>query len=394
MSSIPIWPGSSSFVTVSASFYNTPSTGSRPTPFGYYDGDSVFKIEADKVSDWCARSMGYPIMDVELQDLNLWAAFEEATTKFSTMVNMYNAKDYILTLQGTPDDNELSQREITTNLGRVIEMSKTYGSEFGSGGDTDWKRGYIEASNASQSYDLDSLWAAVSESGNRIEIKRVFHNPPPAITRYFNPMTDAGGGANNSVDGFGWNYSPEASFMVMPIYADLLRMQAIEIQDNVRRSAYSFEIQNNKLTLFPIPDKSEPFNVYFDYVVTNERNNPIKTPSGSISDLSNVPYSRIQFAKIKDIGVQWIYEYTAATSKEMLGVIRSKYTTIPVPGSEATLNGTDLMQQGREDKLNLITELKELLLSMGRQGQMESEALIATSMQQQLAKVPNKIYIK
>jgi hypothetical protein len=109
MSSIPIWPGSSSFVTVSASFYNVPSTGSRPTPFGHYDGDPVFKTEADKVADYCARNMGYPIMDVELQDLNFWAAFEEATTKFSTMVNMYNAQDYILTLQGTSTNQNLNK---------------------------------------------------------------------------------------------------------------------------------------------------------------------------------------------------------------------------------------------------------------------------------------------
>ena len=90
---IPIWPGSSSFASASASFYSVPSTESRPTPFGYYDSDAVFKVEADKIADYCARTVGYPIMDVELQDLNLWAAFEEATTKFSTMVNMYNAKD-------------------------------------------------------------------------------------------------------------------------------------------------------------------------------------------------------------------------------------------------------------------------------------------------------------
>ncbi len=390
---IPIWPGSSSFVAVSASFYKTPSTGSRPTPFGYYDGDGVFKIEADKVADYCARSVGYPIMEVELQDLNFWAAFEESTTKFTTMVNMYNAKDYILTLQGTSKNTNLSGRNIQTNLGRVIEMSKTYGTEAGSGGTVDWKRGKIAVNTVSQSYDLDALWTDVSESGKRIEVKRVYHNEDPAIVRYFDPQTDTGRGTQTMLEGFGWgSYSPAVSFLVMPMYADLLRMQAIELNDQIRKSSFSFEIQNNKLRLFPIPEKE--YTLYFDYVVVEERNDPLNTPTGSISDLSNVPYDRIQFGEINDIGVQWIYEYTLAVSKEMLGLVRSKYSTVPIPGSEATLNGAELIAQGRETKTQLLTDLKELLLSMGRETTMQAEATIATALQQQLAKVPNLIYIK
>jgi len=393
MSSIAIWPGSSSFATVSSSYYGSPSEGPRPTAFGYYDGDTIFKAEADKVADYCVRNMGYPISDIELQDINLWTAFEEAVTKFSTMVNMYNAKDYILTLQGTSTDAELSGKPITTNLGRTIEMAKTYGAEAGSGGDVDWKRGYIHVSASVQQYDLNTLWADVSESGERIEVKRVFHNPDPAITRYFDPQTDTGAGSQNMLDGFGWgSYSPAVSFLVMPIYADLLRMQAIEINDQVRKSGYSFEIQNNKLKVFPIPEHD--YTMYFDYVVTADRNNPTKSPTGSVSDLSNVPYNRIQFGSIKDVGVQWIYEYALGSAKEMLGLVRGKYSVVPIPGSETTLNGAELITQGRETKANLLLELKELLISMGRETSMVAEASIGVAMQQQLAKVPTTIYIK
>jgi hypothetical protein len=394
MSSIPIWPGSSSFVTVSASFYNVPSTGSRPTPFGHYDGDPVFKTEADKVADYCARNMGYPIMDVELQDLNFWAAFEEATTKFSTMVNMYNAQDYILTLQGTSTNQNLSSTTVTPNLGRIIEMAKGYGTEAGSGGTVDWKRGYVEVTASVANYDLNTLWADISESGERIEIKRVFHNQPPAIVRYFDPQTDTGAGTQTMLDGFGWgSYSPSVSFLVMPLYADLLRMQAIEMNDQIRKSAYTFEIKNNKLTLFPIPQ--HPYTVFFDYVVISERNNVITQGSGSstVSDLSNVPYDRIPFASINDIGVQWIYEYTLGTSMTVLGLVRGKYTSVPIPGAETTLNAADLIAQGNEKRLALVTDLKELLMSMGRETKTQAEATIATSIQQQLAKVPNYIYI-
>lgn len=393
MANIPIWPGSSSFTTLSASFYNTPSTGSRPTAFGYFDGDATFVSESDKVATWCARRLGYPIVQVELQDINFYTAFEEAVTEFGSLVNMYNAKDYMSTLIGTPTSNQLTQRTISPNLGRTISLAKNYGSEAGSGGTVDWKKGYIQLSPGSQSYDLNALWANVSESGNAIEVKRVYHDFTPAIVRYFDPYVGTGAGTQQLLDSFGWgSYSPAVSFLVMPIYADLLRMQAIELNDTIRKSSYSFELRNNKLRIFPIPAAS--LTLWFDYIVENERNNPLNTPTGSVSDLSNIPYSRIQFGNIKDIGVRWIYQYTLALTKEMLGNVRNKYTSIPIPGAETTLNGADLVAQGREEKTNLLTELKELLDSMGRQGQMEKESAIATAMQQQLNKVPLYIYIK
>jgi len=134
--------------------------------------------------------------------------------------------------------------------------------------------------------------------------------------------------------------------------------------------------------------------MWFEYVVVEDRNNPLKYPTGSISDLSNVPFGRVQFTKIKDIGVQWIYKYALATSKEMLGLVRGKYSSVPIPGAETTLNGADLIAQGREDKLALITDLGVLLQSMTRQGQMEAETIVATSLATQLSKVPLYIYIR
>jgi len=377
---IAIWQGSSSF-----------SPGN--TPFGYYDYDTEFQANADKVAKWCALRLGYPIMDVEMQDKNFYAAFEEAITEFSTQVNMYNARDYMLSLVGTPTSNELSGRVIGTNLGRTIELAKQYGNEAGSGGNVDWKKGYIDLVPGQQVYDLDTLWSDTMESGNRIEVKRVFHDFSPAIVRYFDPYVGTGAGTQQLLDSFGWgSYSPAVSFLVMPLYADLLRIQAIEMSDMIRKSSYTFELRNNQLSMYPIP--TFPVKVWFDYVVESERNNPLKYATGSISDLSNVPYNKVQFGKIKDIGLRWINNYTLALCKEMLGLIRNKYSTVPIPGAEATLNGGDLIAQGREDKTALLTDLKELLLSMGRQAQMEQEAAISTAMQSQLNKVPTYIYIK
>lgn len=377
---IPIWPGSSSF---------TPGK----TPFGYYDYDSEFQFNADKVADWCAKRLGYPIMEVELQDINFYAAFEEAITEFSTQVNMYNAKDYMLTVYGASTEVNLTNRVISPNLGRVISMAKNYGSEAGSGGNTDWKKGYIDLVPGQQTYDLDALWADIHESGSEIEIKRVYHDFTPAIVRYFDPYVGTGAGTQQLLDSFGWgSYSPAVSFLVMPIYADLLRMQAIEMNDMIRKSSYTFELRNNKVNMFPIP--TVPIQLWFEYIVVAERDNVLKTPTGSISDISNMPYNRMVFSNIKAMGQQWIYKYTLALAKEMLGLVRGKYQAVPIPGESVTLNGTDLIAQGREDKTTLVADLKELMLAMGRQAQMEQEQAIAVAMQGQLSKVPLYIYIK
>ena len=398
MANIPIWPGSSSFVLASASYYNTPSTGSRPTPFGYYDGDAVFKVDADKVADFCARKLGYPIMEVELQDLNLWACLEESVTEFPTQVNMYNAKDYMLTLIGNPTSTNLTGKVITPNLGRTIELAKNYGTEVGSGGTVDWKKGYINLTGSVQTYDLNA-WADINEPGKHIEIKRVYHDFAPAIARYFDPYVGTGAGTQQMLDSFGWgSYSPAVNFMVMPLYADLLRMQAIEMNDQIRKSSYSFELRNNKLNLFPIP--TVEMKMWFEYIVVEDRNLPALDAANSgsanshITDISNVPYENMEYQYISPIGKQWIYKYALALSKELLGLVRGKYTTIPIPGAETTLNGADLISGGREDKATLLTEIKELLQSMTRQGQFEQEQAIATAMNAQLAKVPLPIYIK
>lgn len=380
MANIPIWPGSSSFFP-------------GMTPFGYYDYDYQFQQDVDKIADWCAKRLGFPIMEVELQDLNFYAAAEEAITEFGMLINMYSTKDYMLSLVGSPTSSALTNNVITPNMGRVINLAHNYGSEVGSGGDVDWKKGYITLTGSVQTYDLNA-WADINEPGKNIEIKRVYHDFAPAISRYFDPYVGTGAGTQQMLDSFGWgSYSPAVNFMVMPLYADLLRIQAIEMNDQIRKSSYSFELRNNKLNLFPIPTVS--LNMWFEYVIVEDRNNPIKAnASGKVTDISNVPFDNLTYEYVNPMGKQWIYKYTLALAKEMLGNIRGKYTSIPIPGAETTLNGADLVAQGREDKLALTTDLKELLQSLTRQGQFEQEQAIATAMNYQLGKVPLPIYIK
>ena len=247
----------------------------------------------------------------------------------------------------------------------------------------------------SQEYDLNSLFVDGSESGS-IEVKRVYYDATPAMQRFFDPYATTGYGTINMVSGFGFgDYSPAVSFTLMPLFEDLLRVQAIEMNDSIRKSAYSFTLVNNKLRIFPDPEEDRT--VYFDYVVTSDRDNPLQTEySGSadvVSDFSNVPYNNMEFKYINDVGKQWIKKYGLALCKELLGIIRSKYGSIPIPNSETTLDGDTLRSEAAAEKETLITQLREMLEQTSRKALLEADKDEAEFLQEKLQKVPYPIYI-
>lgn len=388
---IPIWAGSSSFSVASASYY-TGSSSVAPTPFGLYDSDPDFVAAADKVALWCARKLGYPILDVEMQDINFWACFEEANTEYSSQVNQFNIRDHMLSLRGSSNTNNLTQRVISNNLGAIIDIAENYGTEAGSGGKIAYKSASFQVNANQQVYDLQTLVGDALHNSASIEIKRVFHEGPPAIARYFDPFVGTGMGSQQLLDSFGWgNYSPAVNFIMMPIYADILRIQAIELNDQIRKSAYSFDITGNEIRIFPIPRYS--YNIWIHYILKQDRNNPLLIPTGSISDYSNAGYQNITYSNINDVGKQWVWQYTLALCKEVLGNIRNKYSSIPLPNEETTLNGDALLSQSATEKEKLITQLRENLEQLSRKTLMQNEQEIAQNLQNTMRNVPLKIYI-
>jgi len=235
MAQEPIWPGSGSAV-------------SESTPFALYDNDTEFQSEAPQVATWCARRLGYPIVDIELQDSQFYACLEESISEYSAQVNQFNIRDNLLHLKGQSTSSNFTHKRVKPTLSENIFIAEDYGSEALVGGTTDIKRTAVSVNSGSQIYDLNALVGDVSESGASIEVKRVHYEARPAVTRYFDPYAGTGMGTNNMLDGFGFgSYSPAITFVLQPIYADLLRIQAIELNDQIRKSAYSFEIRNNQL---------------------------------------------------------------------------------------------------------------------------------------------------
>jgi hypothetical protein len=377
MTDIPIWPGSSSF-----------STGS--TPFRFFDSDAQFQVDADNVADWCAKRLGYPLVDIELQAGNFYACFEEAISEYSNHVNQFNIQQNMLSIMGTPVNNNLTHQNVSTNMGGLIQLATEYGTETFTNGNVNFYSASIDIQTNVQKYNLDSLIRDVYKPTGSIEIKRVHHYAPPASLRFYDPYL----GNQAMLDTFGFGaYSTGVSFMLMPMYADLLRVQAIEFNDMMRKSSYSFELINNELRIFPLPVKD--FKLWIEYIVKEERSNPLKyyNASGSVTDMSNAPYERMQYGKINSVGRQWIYRYTLALVKENLGYIRGKYGSIPIPNGETTLNAADLLSAAGTEKQGLIEELRTMLDTMTRSKLLEAKRLETESLNVALNSTPLKIYI-
>jgi hypothetical protein len=366
------------------------------TPFALFDDEPAFRTDAPRVADYVANRLGYPVLDVELIDKMIYTCFEEATMTYGSQVNQFQAREHMLSLQGLSTGSVLTQRNIIgSSLPQIIRLSSQYGTEAQSGGNVQVKKGYISASAYTQSYDLKTLWADPYESGSAIEIRRIYHYMPSAVARYYDPFATTGLGLTNLMSEFGFDgYSPPVTFVMMPAYEDLLRIQAIEINDMIRKSQYSFEVSNNVVRFSPIFKKEAT--VWFDYIVVGDKEGPGKTfntSSALVSDFSNVPYSHIPYYSINSIGKNWIYRYTLALAKETLGSVRGKYDNVPIPDQIIKMDGDLLRREGKDERELLIKELRDTLEQTGLQAQMKKQAENAKMMQEMFAKVPTLIYI-
>jgi hypothetical protein len=386
------WSGSTSFTTGS-------------TPFGLYDTDTQFASDAPKTATWVAKRLGYPIVNIELDNDQIFACFEESTSEYSAQVNQFNIRNNLDILRGQPKsrDTNFSQTLVDGSfVPTAFRMSQQYGTLAGVGGSTSIKKAYVNLIPTQQMYDLmDAIDVEsgntidVASSGSLIDVTRVFHEATPAIARFFDPYSVGAQGTLNLMSelGFG-NFSPAAQFLMMPLYEDVLRMQQIEFNDHIRKSAHTFNIVDNKLEIFPVPTDGTLSRVYFEYMNRDEfEHDSIILQSGSVSDYSDVKYDFIQYSDINDVGKQWIRKYTLALSKELLGAIREKYNSIPIPDGEVSLDGAALRAEAQVEKDMLMTQLRENLEELSRKNQFEKNASESTHHQEMLRKIPLKIYV-
>jgi len=379
MANIPIWNGSSTFTTGS-------------TPFGFYDTDATFQTDADKVAYFCATRLGYPLMDVELQSGSFYACFEEAVTTYGNEVFQYKIRENYLSLEGGQTGSSVNNKLLDPTLNRVIQISKNYGTEAGVGGNVRKYSGSLALTSSIQEYDLDA-WATAEGITGGIEIRRVFFEAPPAILRYFDPYAGTGTGIQSLLDAFDFgSFSPGVNFLLMPASYDALKVQAIEFNDQIRRSAYSFELINNRLKVFPLPNVAST--LWFEYFKLSDKQGAVtNTDTGLVTNVGEVPYSNPTYNQLNSVAKQWIYRYTLALSRELLAYVRGKYTTVPVPGSEATLNQADLLTDARSEKEALLSNLREMLDQTSRMAQLERKSNESKFLKDTLSDIPMTIYV-
>ena len=391
------WSGS-----ISGSFISGSST-----PFGIYDSDTAFRNDAPKTATWVAKRLGWPIVNIELDNDQIFACFEESVSEYSAQVNQFNLRNNLDILRGQPKGRvaNFSQTLVDGSfLPTAVRMAQQYGTLSGVGGSTGIKKAYVTLTSSVQIYDLMTgatdaetgrSFGSIFSGSSTVDVTRVYHEAVPAITRFFDPYSVGAQGTLNLMSelGFG-NYSPAAQFLMMPLYEDVLRMQHIEFNDHIRKSAHSFNIVDNKLEIFPVPAINHPDRIYFEYMSRDEFEHDSQTiQADSLSDYSDIPYDFIQYSNINDVGVQWIRKYTLALSKELLGAIREKYSSIPIPDAEISLDGAALRAEAQVEKDYLITQLRENLDEMSRKNVMENKAHESTHHQEMLRKVPLRLYV-
>tara|TARA_R110000803_G_scaffold94802_2_gene162520 strand:- start:10431 stop:11585 length:1155 start_codon:yes stop_codon:yes gene_type:complete len=366
----------------------------NPTPFGFYDAEGDFITEADNMVTFIKRKMGDDILSVELTKKQIFGAFEEAVLEYSSILNQFQAKSQLVNYLGFPTGSMSGSEEKypRDNLEYLTRFAEPYAMEAGIGGSYNTTSGSITLTGSIQDYDIykglkNSDGSLVfDDTKGKIKIVEVYHFNPQAAYRFFD-TTSAINYLNNE---FSFeSFTPETIFYVLPVFEDILRAGQLDLSNRVRRSNYSYRVEGTKIRLFPCPS-GRNLKLWLRVRQYPDPNSPSYKDATifGVSNMGNLPFGNIQYNKINSIGRQWIRQFTVALSREILGLIRSKFGSIPVPGAEVTLNGTDLISQGREDKDKLITTLREMLDTMTYDKLIEMQATRAENMNKQLKYVP------
>ena len=373
----------------------------HPTSFSLFDSDTSFQTDADSMVLFVKRKIGDDVLRVELTSKQIWTCFEEATLEYGAMINVYQAKSQLANMLGSPTGSASGSFFPRQTLNFITRMAEPYSYEAGIGGAFNNIFGYVDLEYGRQDYNLYSelKFASGSLAGalvfpnlatgshSKMRIIEVFQFPPGA-GRYFNTSN-----VNNFLDNeFNFeSYTKATLFYLLPVYQDILWSGMIDVAQRVRRSNYSYRIEGQNLRIFPIPSETRGSSRI--YVKIAPQANP-RSPAmqddtlSGISSIANMPYGVLSYQSLNEPGKQWIRQFTLALAKELLGLIRTKIKEIPIPGQTLSLNGDELISNGREDLTRLRDQLKELLESTTYDKVLEMEAAKTENLMKVLRGIP------
>ena len=365
---------------------------------------SSLSAEGADIVKWIRYRMGEPKIVAEIDNVQIFSAFEESNIEYGATINRYQATNWLSNIYGLNRDfssQNLTDKLPHNTLDYLMRLAAPFASEANVGGYQNERRAYCSFASTDQEKNLLTDFTDVSAdttvlayittlSAANIQVRRVYHAPPATIYRYYDPYSSANV-LSQEMDYE--SYSSESLFYVMPIYADVLRAGMLETNDTVRRSAFSYQVVGPKLRLYPQPVST--VRVYIDYTTEMDPYNPdfknpeIGDPSiTGITSIHNVPFTDINFNNINSTGKRWIRQYTLALSMETLGRIRRKYASIPIPNGEVNLDGDALVGEGQEKQMALMDELKSDLEKVNNVELARGDAEMAQSLQDNMGFIP------
>lgn len=395
------------------------------TPFGVYDHDAQFVHDADQIVDFVRKKLGEPVMEVSLENKQIYAAFEEAMLEYSAMVNSYQAKSTLPTFLGSPTGTLTGgeNKYVVKTLALAKNIADPYATEANENSRAPMYSGSMWTQVGQQSYDIPNWLRTHDIQGNLVDplsglsvaglpaqwsgsgtivIRELYHRSPLQAYRFFGTTS----GLNYLNNQFRFeSFTPETLFYLLPIWEDVLRGMQFKTSNTVRRSNYSFDLHNNHVRLFPVPQQqyllwftynieANPMNVA-DYSSTGSiEQGAINNPGfNGVSNLSNIPFGNIPYSGINSLSKHWVRRMALALAKEVEGQIRSKMNSIPIPNGDLNLNGAELIADARAEMESLRGELKEMLEETTYQKLMEKEAAMTQNLQETWKGVPLGIYI-
>lgn len=400
-------------------------------PFGIYSSSPAFISGAADQVAYVYKKLGGDVLDIELTTGNVYAAYEEAVLEYSYLVNLHQATNALPSFLGKTtgsfdQDGELVSGSALYNSlsGSRVELSypkysldfvrnlgRAYAIEGGLSSNDPIYSASLKTVVDVQDYDLQDIIESSSANnidaasggsvpyagkvGNKkVVIRRVFYKTPQAMWRFFGYY----GGLNavGNLSSYG-QYADDSTFEVIPTWHNKLQAMAYETSIYVRNSHYSYEIKNNKLRIFPVPNIATPSSIWVEFTIPSdpwtETDSGLDSGVHGINNMNTLPFANIPYDSINSIGKQWIRRYALAVCKEMLGQIRSKFATLPVPGESITLNGTALLSEAATEKKDLRDELKTILAEMTYPKIVEQQSNMSDNLQKVGQKIPSLVFV-
>jgi hypothetical protein len=403
----------------------SPSDVTSYLPFAIYSGSAAFLTGASDQVAYVYKKLGGDVLDIELTPGNVYAAYEEAVLEYSYLINLHQSHNTLQTLLGKTTGTFDQNGELTTNIGGRAELAypkynvdylRHFGDAFAQEGGIGMNASIYSASipiiQEQQDYDIQAIiqssslnnydpatGGAVPYSGSlagkKITVRRFYYKTPASMWRFFGYY----GGLNviGNLSTYG-QYADDSTFEVIPAWHNKLQAMAYETSIYTRNSHYSYEIINNNLRIFPVPNSFTPQHFWIDFSVEEDgwksSNNDAGTNTNDgINNMNTLPFANIPYANINSIGKQWIRRFCLALCKEILGQIRSKFATIPIPGETVTLNGSALISEAKEQQKELREEMKAMLDKMTYSKLIEQTATDSENLQKAATKVPFNIFV-